>query len=116
MLGLFSYYRTYVPDFAAIAKPLTDLTAKRQPFMLQWGAQEQSAFEILRTKISEAPVLLFPKPGQPFLLYTDESATSAACYWCQFDDNGKSTQSLTPVSSLLLPNVLGLSLSTKRLL
>ena len=55
VLGMFSYYRTYVPDFAAIAKPLTDLTAKRQPFMLQWGAHEQSAFEILRAKISEAP-------------------------------------------------------------
>jgi len=89
VLGLFSYYRTYVPDFAAIAKPFMDLTAKRQPFMLQWGAQEQSAFEILYTKISEAPVLLVPKPGQPFLLYTDASATSIACQWCQFDDNGE---------------------------
>jgi len=78
VLGLFSYYRTYVPDFV---KPLTDLTAKSQRFMLQWGAQEQSAFEMLCTKISEAPVLLVPKPGQPFLLYTDASATSVACQW-----------------------------------
>ena len=34
--GLFSYYRTYVPDFAAIAKPLTDLTGSRQPSALIW--------------------------------------------------------------------------------
>jgi len=67
VLGLFSYYRTYVPYFAAIAKPLTDLTAERQPFVLQWGAQEQSAFEVLRTKISETPVLLVgPKSRATF--------------------------------------------------
>ena len=89
VLGLFSYHHTYVPDFAAIARPLTNLTAKRQPFALQWGAQEQTAFEGLRAKISEAPVLLVPKPGQPFLLYTDASAISVACQLCQFDGNGK---------------------------
>ena len=32
---------------------------------------------------------MVPKPGQPFLLYTDASATSIACQWCQFDDNGE---------------------------
>lgn len=88
ILGLFSYYRSYVPGFAAIAKPLTDLTGGRQPTILQWGATEQLAFETLRSKIAGAPVLLVPRPGQPFLLYTDASTIAVACQLAQYDDQG----------------------------
>ena len=88
VLGLLSYYRSYVPGFAAVAKPLTDLTKGRQPSLLQWGVTEQLAFETLCAKVSEAPVLLVPRPGQPFLLYTDASATAVACQLAQYDDEG----------------------------
>jgi len=36
-LGLLSYYRSYVPYYATIAKPLTALTGKREPSLLKWG-------------------------------------------------------------------------------
>ena len=29
VLGFFSYFRDYIPNFSAIAKPLTDLTSKK---------------------------------------------------------------------------------------
>jgi len=51
---LFSYYRTYVKDFAAITKPLTDLTGARKPAMLQWGDAEQQAFDSLRRVVCKA--------------------------------------------------------------
>jgi len=70
ILGLFSYYRSYVPGFAAIAKPLTDLTGGRQPTILQWGATEQLAFETLRSKIAEAPVLYWSQGQVNHLCYT----------------------------------------------
>jgi len=88
VLGLFSYYRTYVPDFAAIAKPLTDLTGSRQPSALIWDSAQQLAFEMLRAKISEAPVLQVPTPGQPFVLYTDANANTVACQLAQHDAVG----------------------------
>jgi len=36
-LGLIGYYRKFIPNFAAIAVPLTDLTKKNQPNQLEWG-------------------------------------------------------------------------------
>lgn len=36
-LGLVGYYRTFVPNFAAIAVPLTDLTGKGSANQLVWG-------------------------------------------------------------------------------
>jgi len=85
---LFSYYRTYVKNFAAITKPLTDLTAKRMAEVLNWGESEQKAFETLKCVVCEAPVLAVPVPGKSFHLYTDASAVAVCCQLTQFDDNG----------------------------
>ena len=79
VLGLFNYYRDYVPNFAAIAKPLTDLTAQRKPKLLIWGESEQRAYELLKDKICHSPVLAVPQPGKPFLLYTDASEIAVGC-------------------------------------
>ena len=43
-LGLIGYYRSFVPNFAAIAVPLTDLTRKGSPNQLVWGDAQQHAF------------------------------------------------------------------------
>ena len=101
-LGLLSYYRDYVPNYAAIAKPLTALTGKREPSVLNWGEREQQAFETLRQLVCEAPVLATPTPGQPFRLHTDASAISVGCQLSQCDDTGQehpiafASQKLTP--------------------
>ena len=41
-LGLANFYRRFVKGFAAIAKPLTDLTKKDRDFT--WGTEEEAAF------------------------------------------------------------------------
>ena len=83
VFGLFSYYRTYVKDFAATTKPWTNLTAKQMPTVLNWGENEQCAFETLQHLVCEAPVLAIPVPGQPFCLYTDASAVAVGCQLTQ---------------------------------
>ena len=88
VLGLFSYYRTYVKDFAAIAKPLNDLRDARKPAMLQRGDAEQQAFDTLQRVVSKAPVLAVPVPGKPFILRTDASAVQVACQLAQSDAAG----------------------------
>ena len=88
VLGLFNYYRDYVPNFAAIAKPLTDLTAQRKPKLLIWGESEQRAYELLKDKICHSPVLAVPQPGKPFLWYTDASEIAVGCQLAQYDDEG----------------------------
>ena len=68
-------------------RPLTDLTAKQMPTVLNWGENEQCAFETLQHLVCENPVLAIPVPGQPFYLYTDASAVAVGCQLTQFDDN-----------------------------
>ena len=45
VLGFFSYFRDYIPDFSAAAKPLTDLTGKRVPNRIPWGESQEQAFK-----------------------------------------------------------------------
>lgn len=71
-LGLIGYYRRFIPQFAAMAKPLNNLTRKDVPF--RWGVEQQEAFQNLKTTITSEPVLQYPDfvKGQ-FLLTTDAS-------------------------------------------
>ena len=73
-LGLVSFYRRLVPKFAAIAKPLTTLTWKDQPFT--WGPCQQEAFRSSKDKLYTTPVLAFPDFSLPFILTTDASKTA----------------------------------------
>ena len=58
-LGLASYYRRYVHNFAVIAAPLHQLTEKGTPF--HWDAHCQQAFDSLKMALTQAPILAFPK-------------------------------------------------------
>ena len=46
-LGLVGYYRKFVPNFAERATPLTDLTKKGCPNVVQWSAAQEQAFKDL---------------------------------------------------------------------
>ena len=74
-LGLASYYRRYVENFATIAAPLHTLTQKNVPF--QWSQACDIAFPTLKGKLIESPVLSYPNfaaDAAPFVLQTDASA------------------------------------------
>jgi len=70
-LGLASFYRKFVPNFAHIASPLHELTKKGVPFT--WTEACQSSFSQLKQKLIEAPVLAYPDFTKPFVLETDAS-------------------------------------------
>ena len=73
ILGLFSYFREYIQDFAKIAKPLTDLTSKRVPEHFPWGSAEQEAFEKLKELLIEATInpLHVIDCSKPFTILVD---------------------------------------------
>jgi hypothetical protein len=50
-LGLASFYRSLVPNFAKIVKPLSQLTRKGQEF--SWGPRQQEAFESLKGRLPQ---------------------------------------------------------------
>lgn len=70
-LGLVSYYRRFIPDFAKLAKPLTSLLKK--DVLFNWQNEQQLAFESLKNKLVSAPILAYPDFTQPFLLTCDAS-------------------------------------------
>ena len=59
-LGLVGYYRDYIPHFASIAVPLTDLLRKGQPTKVDWGEAQQKAFASLKHSLTDSPILHVP--------------------------------------------------------
>ena len=70
-LGLTSHYRRFILNYARIAEPLYFLTKKNSPFC--WTADCQQAYDLLKSKLLTAPVLVFPDFTKPFTLETDAS-------------------------------------------
>ena len=70
-LGLASYYRWFVKNYATIASPLHKLTERGRQF--NWTSECATAFASLKQKLTYAPILAFPDFTQPFLLDTDAS-------------------------------------------
>ena len=74
-LGLVGYYRKFIENFSEIAAPLTDMTKKRQSKTLQWTEETTASFEMLKEKMSSAPVLKLPKLEEQFIIRTDASGS-----------------------------------------
>lgn len=70
-LGLCTYYRRFVRNFANIAKPLHRLTEDNRDF--DWNDECDEAFQSLKKALCSAPILTFPVPGKTFILDTDAS-------------------------------------------
>jgi len=82
------YYRDYIAQFARLAKPLTDLTSKRTPNVLQWGDEQERAFQSLKAKLCDSRVLRIPLLVVPFCLHTDASGTAVGAALGQKDASG----------------------------
>ncbi|GJV00720.1 putative reverse transcriptase domain-containing protein [Tanacetum coccineum] len=70
-LGLAGYYRRFIKDFSKIAKSLTELTQKNKKYI--WGEDQESAFQLLKQKLCEAPILALPEGNDDFVVYCDAS-------------------------------------------
>ena len=86
-LGLAQFYGRFVPDFAQIAHPLHGLLKKYNKWA--WTPDCQNAFEILKSKLAKAPVLMHPDftPGKPFILCTDASDYAIGSVLAQLDSD-----------------------------
>ena len=86
-LGLVGYYRQFVPQFASIAAPLHELTAKNQPNQVRWTAEMEAAFQQLKTTLCTGPVLATPDFTKQFVLQTDASEVGIGAVLSQVRDN-----------------------------
>ena len=72
-LGCTGYYRQYIRDYARIAEPLYRLERKGTVF--KWNDDCQKAFNILKTNLTTAPILSYPRLDISFILDTDACDT-----------------------------------------
>ena len=87
-VGMASWYRRFVKDFASIVAPLTSLTKKRSPW--KWTAECQKSFEFIKNSLVSAPILTCPDFSRPFILQTDASAYGLGAVLTQnFEDGEK---------------------------
>ncbi|GKE08685.1 putative reverse transcriptase domain-containing protein, partial [Tanacetum coccineum] len=80
-LGLAGYYRRFIEKFSKIAKPLTILTQKSKTF--DWGKEQERAFQTLKDKLCNAPVLALPDEPKDFVVYCDASGLGLGCVLMQ---------------------------------
>ena len=112
-VGLASYYRRFIPNFAKIAAPLhaviAPIATKRKgskvtesiqdmskgahlaktekvPFI--WSEECQNAFQTLKNALISAPVLGYPDYTKPFVLETDASLQGLGAVLSQVTDLG----------------------------
>ena len=98
-LGFTGYYRRFIKDYARIARPLNDLLVghctnrksktakskkKRTPFT--WTEKQQEAFDTLRDKLMNPPVLAYADYRLPFKLHTDASTMGLGAVLYQHQD------------------------------
>ena len=70
-LGLIGYYRKFIPKLSDVARPLKNLTKKDIPF--EWTPECQLTFQLLKDLPMAEPILKYPDPNKPYVLYTDAS-------------------------------------------
>lgn len=71
-LGLSGYYRRYIHHFAELALPLTEMTKKDKPNVVQWTVEAEQAFQGLKESL-KSEIMKNPDPNQTFTLQTDAS-------------------------------------------
>nr|GEY43443.1 reverse transcriptase domain-containing protein [Tanacetum cinerariifolium] len=70
-LGHAGFYRRFIQDFSKIARPMTKLLEKDTPFIFSQECVD--AFQTLKRKLTEAPILIAPDWDMPFELMCDAS-------------------------------------------
>ena len=71
-IGMASYYRRFIKNFADIATPLHDMTKGSQP-EFSWTPLADKSFNELKNRLCKAPILSLPDFSVPFVIYTDAS-------------------------------------------
>ena len=87
VLGTANYYRKFVKDYSTIAAPLNNLL--REDVTWDWSTECQSAFDTIKERLTQAPILRRPDYSRDFELHTDWSGVGLGAVLVQKDDEGR---------------------------
>ncbi|GJP71626.1 hypothetical protein CLOP_g2442 [Closterium sp. NIES-67] len=96
-LGFANYYNRFVPQYAKIATPLTNLLKKNTPY--KWEPKHQEAVEQLKQALTSAPVLILLDPERDYVIEADASDQAVGAVLMQ--DQGNGVQPITYLSKKL---------------
>ena len=116
LLGLLSYYRRYIKDFAKIANPIHQLLKANDKgeglktkngqapskSSVEWSAECQTATEELIESLTSSPVMAYPDFTKPFKLHCDASGIGLGAILYQ-EQEGK-LKTIGYASRSLLPS------------
>ncbi|GJP56271.1 hypothetical protein CLOM_g15346, partial [Closterium sp. NIES-68] len=85
-LGFANYYNRFVPQYAKLAAPLTNLLKKNTPY--KWETKHQEAVEQLKQAVTSAPVLILPDPERDYVIEADASDQAVGAVLMQDQGNG----------------------------
>nr|GEY38309.1 hypothetical protein [Tanacetum cinerariifolium] len=77
VLELLKKENRFIKDFSKIAKSFTILTQKYKTF--DWGVEQEWAFQTLKDKLCNAPVLALLDGPEDFVVYCDASGIGLGC-------------------------------------
>lgn len=86
-LGLCNTYRRFIHKYAQIVAPLRDVL--KHGTDLQWTSAATDAFNEIKAKLHQAPVLRLPDLNKDFILDTDASSVACGAILQQHDEDGE---------------------------
>lgn len=86
-VGLASFFRKFIKNFAILAKPLTGLLKNDTPWV--WGEEQQNAFQVLKDKLISRPILALYSPSLATELHTDASKMGVGAILFQKQESGE---------------------------
>ncbi|GJR26712.1 putative reverse transcriptase domain-containing protein [Tanacetum coccineum] len=90
ILELLKKEELFIKDFSKIAKYLTELIQKNKKYI--WGEKQESAFQLLKQKLCEAPILALPEGNNDFVVYCDASLQGMRAVLMQQEKSALGTQ------------------------
>jgi hypothetical protein len=90
LTGRIALLNQFISKLAEHSLPF--FTVLRGSTKIQWGAEQQKAFESLKSYLQELPTLSSPEKGQPLILYvsaTHATVSGALVVEKEFVSNGK---------------------------
>ena len=114
-LGITGYYCKFIPNYATIAVPLTNLTKKNAPNKVVWTKQCNQVWQNLKGILCSSPVLRTPDFSFQFILQTDTFDYGVGAVLSQRDNNGDD-HPVAYYSKKLLPKEIRYSIVEKECL
>jgi cleavage and polyadenylation specificity factor subunit 1 len=92
-LGMVNHLHTHIQGLSQISEPLVRLigegyTKSKKNHRLEWNADANAAFELVKTRVDECPKLWFEDTSLPVYVQTDASKYGMGAYMFQLTPEG----------------------------